>query len=457
MKILLVKPFSPYQKMVVPPLGLAYIASYLEREGYQVKIIDSSALKYKRKDEKMEIKHFNPDIFGVTATSMTLFDALDIIKSVKEYNPNCLTVIGGPHPTVRAKETLKISDYVDVVVRGEGEETFSDLTKKYDKNDRNKFSEVRGISYKENKKIIETGDRPPIENLDSLPFPAYHLLPMDRYKYWDRLFSGFAIKKNGIPFSYMFTSRGCPYNCAFCSSRALWGENWRNRSPENILDELKILNDKYKRKVVDIIDDTFTINKKRVIKLCNLIKKEDLDMSFICTTRVDLFDREIAFSLKKAGFSIVYFGLESGDQKILNYLCKGFSLADSKKAVNTARDAGLKVGSNFILGIPGETKKEIKKTMNFAKQLNLNSTSFTILLPFPGTKIYEDAKKDNLLLTERWDRYTFGNFSSLMKVPGFSNNELKGFYIKAFILCNYTPLKFLKNLFSEFPSRGFVK
>lgn len=455
MRILLIKPPSQNQKTFSLPLGLAYIASYLEKNNYQVKIIDSRASKYKKKDIKKEIKKFNPDAVGATAITTTLFDAFDVVKMAKEYNPNCLTVLGGAHPTVRAKETLELCKDVDIIVRGEGEITFADILEKYETKNGNDLSKVQGITFRDNGKIIQTKDRPPIEDLDALPFPAYHLLNMDDYKYWYRLFSVFEMEKNSIPFSYMHTSRGCPYNCAFCASRALWGQKCRSRSPENIIDEIKILKERYKRKVIDITDDTFTLDKKKVIKLCDLIRKEDFDISFICCTRANLFDKEIATALKKAGFLIVYFGLESGVQKTLDYLCKGFTVQDSINAIKTAKNAGLKIVANFIIGVPGETKKDINTTINFAKKLKLNHTSFTVLLPFPGTKIYEDAKRKNPSLNEKWDIYNYKNISSLIHTPGLSNIELKGLLIKANILCNLTPSGIFYDLFKELPKKGF--
>lgn len=456
MRVLLIKPPSQNQKTFSLPLGLAYIASYLEKNNHHVKIIDSRASKYKKKDIRKEIKKIDPDVVGVTAISKTLFDAFDVVKMVKDYSPNCLTVLGGPHPTVRAKETLKVCKDVDIIVRGEGEQTFADILEKYEAKNGNDFSKVQGISFRENKKIIQTEDRPPIADLDDLPIPAYHLLNMDDYKYWYRLLTEFEFEKNSIPFSHMITSRGCPNNCAFCASRALWGKTYRCRSPGNIIDELKILKDRYKRKVIDITDDTFTLDKKRTIKLCNLIRKEDFDISFICCTRANLFDKEIATALKKAGFNIIYFGLESGVQKTLNYLSKGLTVEDSINAVKNAKNAGLKVVANFIIGIPGETKKDINTTIDFAKKLNLNHTSFTILLPFPGTKIYDDAKINNPLLSKEWDRYTYANISSLMNVPGLSNTELKGLLYKAHILCNFTPSGIFFDLFKEIPVKGLL-
>lgn len=436
MKVILINPrlSKKIRVKIYPPIGLGYLASYLENAGHKVRIVDSLVMNYDMDDIKKELKQFDPDVVGVTATTPYIYEALLIVKIAKENNPNCMTVLGGPDPTFRAKEILKESPYVDVIVRGEGEITFTELLEKKKKED---LFTVDGISFRLDGRIIENKNRKFIEDLDSLPFPAHHLLPKyDSYP----LFLNLRIK--GQPYTSISTCRGCTFDCAFCSSCVLWGRRWRARSPENVVEELKLLRYKYGLKVIDFVaDDTFTVDKKRVLRICELIIEEGLDISWECEARVDLFDRDIAIALKKAGCYLVQFGIESGVQKTLDFLNKGFRAEDAERAVKIAKNAGLKAGSNFMIGVPGETKEMINTTIFFAKKLDLDVTSFTILVPLPGSKIYKIAEENNLLLTKDWSKYNLSNI--VMKVPGLTSRELKGFLIKAYLICNLNPFKII--------------
>jgi len=427
MRILLVQSPLVDKFKPVPPIGLGYLASYLEIAGHTVKIILSSELEF-------TLKNFNPEIIGFSSVTRQIYNTLETIKKVKLFNPDVLTIIGGPHPTVKSKEILAENKEVDVVVRGEGELTIVELADKFEK--KINFSDIKGITYRSNGKIVENINRPFIEELDSLPFPAYHLLTMTKYKNKTK-----KINPRSMQYSNrgsIFTSRGCPYSCAFCASRALWGKKLRSRSPENIVEELKLLKYKYNLKYISFLDDTFTMNKKKVVDLCHLIRKEKLDIFWGCGTRVDRFDKEIALAIKKAGCEMIGFGIESGVQSTLDFLKKGFSPDDSIRAVKNAKDVDLKVWGNFIICVPGETKKDINQTIKFAKKLELNQTVFSPLFPFPGTDIYEYAEKNNLILSNDYSKYC--SYNIIMKIPGFTPRELKGFVVKAYIL-NYIPSK----------------
>ena len=428
MKVLLLGPFVSKNRRLAPPLGLAYMASYLEQAGYNVIIVDSLVMKYGLRDIVGIIKRNNPDVIGISTVTQFINDAYDIAKISKEYNPNCLVVLGGPHPTALPIETLNGSKFVDVVVKGEGEITFLELLKAKEKN---KFDGIRGICYRNNDKIFQNPDRPFIENLDSLPFPAYHLLNMN--KYVDR--AKHSIKKSGKNndkiFGCISSSRGCPYNCSFCASNVIWGRRWRPRSAENIVDEMKLLSDKYGIRKIYFADDLTTLNKKRISRICNLIPKEKMDVSWSCPSRVNLIDGELCNILKKGGCETVGLGLESGVQSTLDFLNKNITLNQSKTAVKTANKSGLKTESNFIIGVPGETKSMINQTLSFAFSIELNHVNFSILTPFPGTKVYNYAKENNLLLTNDWSKYT--TLNPIIKLKNLTPFELKLFLIKAYL------------------------
>ncbi len=421
----------------VQPLGLAYLAATAEKLGHKIKIIDAMIMEYSFEDIIKEITIFDPDVIGATSWTQNINSTLGIIREAKTRNPNLISVIGGPHASLMAKDILKENKFVDIVVRGEGERTFSEVLEKIEKNQ--DYSSIKGISYRDNKIIIENDDREKIKDLDDLPLPAYHLLPMDKYTVKYRLFDYERVGNLGDKYCAISTCRGCPYNCVFCSSRALWGKKWRARSAENVIDEIKFLKEKYKIKVIDFMDDTVTINKKRILKICELIKKEKLDIFWTAGTRVDLFDKEIARAFRKADCSLARLAPESGNQESLDYLQKNFTLDDVKGAIKIAKESKLDTSGNFIIGVPGENRKMINKTISFAKKLNLTHTTFSILDPLPGTKIYEIAKQNNLLLTDDWSKYT--PMKSVLKLKNLKPKELERLLIKAFLICSWFNLK----------------
>jgi len=450
MKILLIYPtdlispdllphvgYAIYFRVNYPPTNLGYLASYLENAGHKVKILDCAVEKYNLDDIKQEIKHFNPDVVGITSNTQLIYGAMAIAKITKEINPNCLTIVGGSHVTYMAVESLTECPYIDVAVRGEGEETIYELLEKK----REKWKDVRGITFRYNGKIIHNPDRGFIENLDEIPFPAYHLMPMKKYVAYGQLVDSWA---HGQPFGGVLTSRGCPYNCAFCASKTL-GKKWRIRSPENIIDEVRLLVDKYKRREIEFLDDSFTINEKRTEEICKLIKKEGLDISWFCSTRVDRFTKSMAHIMHNSGCHSVFFGIESGDQEILNFLNKGFDLERAEQSVKIAKKAGLNVITFFIIGTPLDTKDKIWKTINFAKKLKPTFALFNQLTPYPGTKIYEIAEKKNLFITKDWSKYITMS-SPVIRIPGVTHEELKMFLKKANFSFYFTPSYFFTTL-----------
>ena len=441
MKIMLIWPPLAKKGRIAPLLGLAYLASCLEKVGHNVKIIDSLAMRYTLKDVEKKIKNFDPDVVGISATTQFIYEAYSIARMSKENNPNCMTVLGGPHTTVLSRKTLEECNFIDIIIRGEGERTLLELLEKKKKED---LIGVRGISFRLNDKIIENPDRPFIEDLDSLPFPAYHLLPMQKYVVNDTKLNIDFFHTNKQPFGTITTSRGCPFNCSFCASNILWGRKWRSRSPENIIEELKILRNKYGLRKIFFVDDISTVKTKRIENLCKLIKEEGIDISWECPTRANIVTKDLCLKLKKAGCQTIGFGIESGVQKILDFLNKGITLELAEQAVKTVKNAGLQTDSNFMIGIPGETREMIKQTLAFAKKLDLTYTTFSILTPYPGTKIYEYVKKHNLLLTEDWSKYT--SFNPVIRINGMSSSEIKGFFRKANLTFNFSPMKIIKNI-----------
>ncbi|MEW6039940.1 MAG: radical SAM protein, partial [Elusimicrobiota bacterium] len=311
MKILLVNPSaSVWQQTKIIPLGLAYIAAVLEKAGHSVQVIDLN-------HEKSFVLPKTVDLVGITAASSTIEYAWDIAKQVKE--KNILTVLGGPHVTILPEESLQHKE-VDFVVRGEGEETIVELISSLEKNE--SLTNVRGISFKENNRIVHNQNRPFIENLDKLPFPAYHLFPPIKHYKSAQPF----LARRRISASIM-TSRGCPFNCVFCY-KGMFGHVWRSRSPENIIDEWKFLVKELKVKEIRIQDDIFNQDIKRAEKICEMIKDNNIIVPWSLPNgiRADKFNVTLISKMKQSGCFQVAFGVESGDQTVLNNIGKKLDL-----------------------------------------------------------------------------------------------------------------------------------
>ena len=380
---------------ITPPLNLMYLASSLEEESYSVKIIDDDLLQKGYENVSKQAEKLNPQLVGVTATTSTIKSALKYLELIKNILPESLTVIGGPHTTFMPYETLKNSDNLDVVVIGEGEETMVDLADHATQNIED-INDVNGIVYRDLKdgNLRTTEKRPLIKDLDKLPFPARHLVPFDSY--------GVSQEQTGG----IITSRGCVYNCNYCSSSLIMGKKFRSRSPGNVVDEIEELIDTYHINDIGFMDDTFMLNKKRASDIADEIKARDLDLTFVASSRVDRVDKSLLENLKNSGLKTIYYGVESGSQRILDLMKKGITLKNVEDAVKMAKDVNLEVLTSFILGYPGETEEDMNTTIDFSTKLDSDYCQYSILTPFPGTPIYKDLIEKNLIDNEDWDRYT---------------------------------------------------
>jgi len=380
---------------ITPPLNLMYLASSLEEKSYSVKIIDDDLLQKGYENVSKQAEKLNPQLVGVTATTSTIKSALKYLELIKNILPESLTVIGGPHTTFMPYETLKNSDNLDVVVIGEGEETMVDLADHATQNIED-INDVNGIVYRDLKdgNLRTTEKRPLIKDLDKLPFPARHLVPFDSY--------GVSQEQTGG----IITSRGCVYNCNYCSSSLIMGKKFRSRSPGNVVDEIEELIDTYHINDIGFMDDTFMLNKKRASDIADEIKARDLDLTFVASSRVDRVDKSLLENLKSSGLKTIYYGVESGSQRILDLMKKGITLKNVEDAVKMAKDVNLEVLTSFILGYPGETEEDMNTTIDFSTKLDSDYCQYSILTPFPGTPIYKDLIEKNLIDNEDWDRYT---------------------------------------------------
>lgn len=409
MKTVLINP-PQNTKYPQPPLGLASIAAVLEGENYQAEILDANALQLSESEIAEEIG--NVDITGITAMTPFINSAIKVAKEIKKEKPGSTVIVGGAHVTVLPEETLSNVPEIDIIVRGEGEETVVELYNALKSGI--SLQNVRGITYRDNGRVISTPMRPPIADLDSLPFPAYHLLPLHRYK----LHPPHGRK---LPFMAILTSRGCPYNCIFCS-KPIFGRKVRSQSPQRIASEVEYLEEKFKVKEIAFYDDIFTLDKKRIAKLAEEFKQRNLNLPWTCETRVDLVTEELLKAMKEAGCYMIAYGIESGNQTILDNLRKKITIAQVRKAIKMTHDIGIQSIGYFMLGSPGETPATIRQTIDFANYLPLDFAQFSVTIPFPGTDLYNLYLKQGIG-NENWDNFVYANLRSI-SAPVFETASL---------------------------------
>ncbi len=376
-----------------PPLGLGYLASVLRERGFKVKVIDNLVERLSLNELIKKIK--DSIIVGISSTTPTFSTALKYAKEIKKRLPNVFVILGGVHVTFKPYDAIK-NDFVDAVCIGEGEQTIVEVAERVEAG--RSLRGVRGIIYREGDKIVENKRREFIEDLDSLPFPAFDLMPLEKYTVLGHKLEHFP----------MITSRGCPYSCRYCSSSLFMGKRFRARSAENVVDEIQWLVDDFGAKHIAFGDDTFTLSKRRVLEICRELRSRGIEVEWSCSSRVDTVDYELLKEMKKAGCTAIYYGVESACESVLKYYKKRINLDDVKRVVDLTKRVGIQTICSFIIGAPIESLEDMKKTLKFAIKLDPDYAQFSILTPYPGTEIYDEAKRNGLLLTENYDYYTAG-------------------------------------------------
>lgn len=382
---------------IIMPLGMGYIAAVLKKEGFNVRIIDCVPLKLDKEKLKEILEEYHPDIIAFTSTIISIHNAVDTSIYLRKFFPKVIFVIGGPHFTSLPERTIKEGNF-DFGILGEGEYTFLELANMTEQGKKN-FSKIKSLVWHKNKKIIINPRRAFIKNLDELPYPARELFPP--LKYYRPMPGGY----KRLPFGHMITSRGCPYRCTFCD-RSVFGEKFRARSAKNVADEIEFLIKNYKIKEIKFYDDLFTFDKKRVIDICDEILKRDIDISWSCSSRVDSVNLELLKKMKNAGCWQIDYGIESGNQNVLNKMRKGITLKQSEQAIFWTKKAGIKARAFIVIGMPGETKKSIEDTIKFVKKLPLDVVAFYAVMVYPGNELYQIIKKEGKLLHEDFSQYS---------------------------------------------------
>lgn len=379
MRIALISPSWGEMINSYPPLGLAFLAAVLEKNGHKVKIFDFGLepnLPVEKQTQRVLI--FQPELIGITSLTNTYYSANQLAKSIKKNNKDTPIVMGGPHPTIFPQETLKNSG-VDLVVFGEGEDTLLELVETLQ--NQKGLKKIRGLAFKREKDIIVNQPRPLIDDLDALPFPARHLLALKKYPLRD--------EKGNLMVTIM-SSRGCPYGCTYCF-KEVFGRRCRKRSAENVVNELEAVKNQFGISSFYFIDDLFTFDKKRVLQIAKLIQRKKLDITWQCLSRVDHVNLQMLKKMRQAGCKRIHFGIESGNEEILKKINKQITIEQVKNAIKWCKEIGIYSKGYFMIGLPGDNKKTIKQTIDFSLQLSnlgLNDAMFSLTTPFPGSELW---------------------------------------------------------------------
>jgi len=415
MKVALIAPPYPLEEAPSPPLGICYVAAACEAAGAEVIIIDYIVSRYTPEKLWQQLDEFQPDVVGATSVTLNFFAGAEILKAAKQHCPSVITVMGGPHVSFDAENTLTRFPEIDAIVIGEAENTLMQWLP--EANNRLAWHGIRGLAFFEGETFISTGSGEFIENLDALPLPSRQLLPLSKYK------------ALGFPIS-IITSRGCPNKCIFCLGRKMVGFKVRYRAPALVVDEIEnILNMGFER--INIADDLFTANKKRVRVLCEEILNRNIRFGWSAFARVDTVDEETLGIMKKAGCDAVSFGIESGNPEMLKRVKKRITLDQARKAVAACKKVGMIAHASFMVGLPGEDLQTMQDSFDFARELDIEH-GYHFLAPFPGTTVRENLSDYDLeILTDNWTRYDANK-------PIVRTSHLEPGAMKSFVADAYT-------------------
>jgi len=366
-----------------PPLGLGYLAAVMEAEGHQAAIFDLGLEpKTPLEDDVARIVAFAPDLIGVTAMTNNYYSAEEMLRLLRQ-RASCPTVVGGPHATV-FPERVMADPNVDYVIYGEGEETLRELVRALALSSfqpkQEDLAKVQGLCFKSAGEVVCNPARPLIKDLDSLPFPARHLFDLSRYPLY---------APNGERMVTLLSSRGCPYNCSYCF-KGIVGRTYRQRSPGNIIAEIRSLMERYAYRYFYFIDDLFTLDRRRLSAIAERMIEERLDIRWQCLARVDRVTPELLQLMYRAGCRELHYGIESGNPQILERIGKRITLEQVRQAVSWTTQAKIAVKGYFMLGLPGDTEETIGETIRFASELDLDQAMFSLTTPFPGTRLWEE-------------------------------------------------------------------
>jgi radical SAM superfamily enzyme YgiQ (UPF0313 family) len=394
-----------YHGKRLPPIGLMYIAAALEKAGYEVQMVDNYLANKSVEKVQQIVVQSRPFMVGITCGSATFARCIETAQAIKAVSPDCVVVVGGWHASY-LPQTLLEHPEIDYAILGEGERAITQLADALSKGDKKQASTIPGVaSITQNGIIIN----PPqfIEDMDEIPYPARHLLPLEQY---DRSIEFLDAK----PADVMSISRGCVFSCGFCETRKLWGNINRNFSPKRVLGEIQDLQSRYGTKGIYFINDNFTLHKEKTKELCRLMIEQNLSLEWVCDTRVDLVDDELLELMSKAGCKVIWFGVESGSPKILKRISRDTTPQQVETAFKLCKKHNIKTACSFMLGLPDETLADMEESLKFAKKIDPDYCQFNIFIAYPDSKLYKEllqnknyTQLDDYLLSVKSNEYDF--------------------------------------------------
>lgn len=455
MKIILAN--SPYLDLYGPikisagryfPLGIGYLASVLKKQGYEVLFLDPEVQGLDAEGIKELFLKEKPDLVGISCVTPNFKQALRIASLAKKYSL-ATVVLGGVHASAVPKWILENNADIDTVVIGEGENTLLELCSHIENNRDVEWRKINGIAYRNGTDIVVNQPREFIEDLDSLPFPARELIDL-------RLYQPHPYVNRSKRSSTILTSRGCPNFCVFCASHVTMGYKFRYHSAEYVLDEIRYLHDKLGVNHLVINDDTFTINKKRIEKICDGIIKNNLKIDWYCFMRVNNVTRDLIRLMKRAGCSSIGFGVESGDKEILKGLKKGINIEQCRYAFKICNQERIKTLAFFVFGCPGDNANTIAKTVRLAKELKPTLAFFNMLIPYPGTEMFEKFYKDKIDDFGNLDDFVAIGPKASVEPINFTKRQMQNYIFRANLSFYSRPIQ-LWRILNKIESWGELK
>lgn len=423
-------PHKRSDKYIEYPIYLAYTVAVLEKAGFEVLFMDAIMDELSIDEFAQQVHAAGPRLVLLETSTPSIDFDLQTAAAIKDQSPDAFVALLGSHVTYFDRQIVRENRFVDAVIRGEFEYIAADLARTLEA--RGELSQVLGLTYRDaDGEVRVNPNRPLFEPLDEMPFPARHIVKGDGYR--AGIYSG------GRP-TAMVSSRGCPYHCTFCLwPDILYGHKFRARSAENVVREIEEAVRVYGHDEIYFDDDTFTIDRQRVMDICRLIRERGLhqEVEWIAQCRVDTVDREMLEAMKAANCGYILYGIESGSPAMLKAMKKGITLDKARTAIKLTQEVGIKTQAFFLFGIPGETQDTIRETIEFAKELNASSAQFAIAIPHPGTALYETCKANGWLVSENWADYT--STASLIETPWLSAKEVEEARVQAYREYYYRP------------------
>jgi radical SAM superfamily enzyme YgiQ (UPF0313 family) len=417
---------------VVPPYSLLQIASLLRERGHNVSLIDANVSDMRADQLRTDISSREYDALIFRFTPTTFDNDMEVAQISKSLNPGATTI--GICWTMRTlpEEVLNSAPDLDIYIMHEYEVVAPKLIETIANGD--DISSVPGIAYREDDAVVVNPDAKPIGDYDSIPLPAYDLLSSLKDYYINT--------RHGSPFTIMYTSKGCPYNCIYCT---VAGTKWKPRSAESVLNEIRYLKENHSIKTISFFDETFTIDRGRVVEICDGLINGDLNVTWYCNTRANLVDWDLLKLMRKAGCKGMSFGIESGNQTILDNVNKGTTVEQAERAIKMAKDAGIKVYTSFMFGLPGETWKTVNETISFIKRTLPTGAQFNVTVPYPGTKLYDMAVEKGWISNDL-DWKQLYQHASVMENYNMSSKDVEEARLMAYRALYLNPRWILQNI-----------